>query len=142
MKSFFHLNYFGASSFILTNDRYLHCKTVPFYIFATTCEGHYELEYDNGPPVVCEEGGGFFASPETPLKIRHYVKSNTNRMTVRYIHFVITDTIGQDPFLMRKISPVVSSEFVKKNSAKIDCLIAGEASEIALNAVGPENWTT
>lgn len=103
------LRYAQTFQFAMRNDAFCHCKTIPFYIFAQAFEGHYEIEA-NGEFAVCEEGGAFFVSPNTPLKIWHYVNKKSGVMRVRFVHFILENPQGFDPFFQYKPQLAVSRE--------------------------------
>ncbi len=112
-----HIQLAFANDFTVEKNGYLHCKTTPFYIFAQAYEGHYELSAGTRS-AVCEEGGAFFAPPDVPLRIRHYVNPKTGRMRVRFLHFMISDGIGFDPFSSR-ILPLAVSAADSKTPARL-----------------------
>ena len=95
------IRYAEAGDFSMTQEGYLHCKTLPVYIFAQAYEGWYELEA-GGEAVRCEEGGAFFTPPNLPLKIRHHVNRASGVMRVRYVHFLTENALGLDLFSGRK----------------------------------------
>lgn len=96
------LRYAQAAEFSLTDNGFCHQKTIPFYIFAQAFEGHYEVEAD-GEFAVCQEGGAFFVPPDTPLKIWHYVNKTSGVMRIRFVHFIIENSRGIDPFFQQKL---------------------------------------
>lgn len=124
------------SSFETDRDNWLHCKTVPYYIFAQTSRGHYELEHDGGA-AVCEEGGAFFVPCGTPLRIRHRT-GRGGRMAVRFFHFMIEDARGRDIFADREIPETVSAADCRAPVRILRELLskgAGEANAAELNGL-------
>lgn len=112
--SVYKVRFVMANEITVQKDGFLHCKTTPFYIFAQAFEGHYEVESEKHQ-AVCEPGGAFFSAPGTPLRIHHFVDPKTGWMHIRYLHFMLENEHGIDPFAVRSL-PLAISAF---NSNKI-----------------------
>lgn len=83
-----------SGAFTMSSDGRLHCKTVPYYIFAQAQEGSYELTAGNERARL-SEGEAFLTAPNIPLKIWHWVNPESGNMKVRYLHFrfLMMDTL-------------------------------------------------
>ena len=122
------IRYAEAGDFSMTQEGYLHCKTLPVYIFAQAYEGWYELEA-GGEAVRCEEGGAFFTPPNLPLKIRHHVNRASGVMRVRYVHFLTENALGLDLFSGRKPLLALSAAECAEAAALLARILAGEVAD-------------
>lgn len=105
----YRIRFAAADALTIRNDGWLHCKTTPFYIFAQAIEGHYEVEIP-GEKAICEVGGAFFSAPRTSLRIHHFVNPQSGQMRIRYLHFMLENAQGADPFSVRRLPLAVSAE--------------------------------
>lgn len=121
------IRYAEANDFTMEQEGYLHCKTLPLYIFAQAYEGWYEIESD-GESACCEEGGAFFTPPNRLLKIRHHVNRRTGVMRVRYIHFLTENATGL-VFGGRKPLLALSAADCAGPAALLARILSGEAED-------------
>lgn len=122
------LRYAEGGDFQMRNDGFLHCKTLPLYIFAQAYEGFYEIEAGN-EFAVCEEGGAFFTPPNVPLKIRHRVNAATGVMRVRYIHFIAETETGLDLFSGRKLQLALPAAACAAPAERLAALLKNDAPD-------------
>lgn len=122
------LRYAEGGDFQLQNDGYVHCKTLPLYIFAQAYEGFYEIEAGS-EYAVCEEGGAFFTPPNVPLKIRHRVNAATGVMRVRYIHFLAETETGLDLFSGRKLQLAIPAADCVAPAERLSALLKNDAPD-------------
>ncbi len=73
--------------FRMSEDGYVHRKTVPHIIVAQAVEGHYSIVCGDGRSTVLEEGEAFLTPPDLPLTITHHCNPRTGHMEVRWVHF-------------------------------------------------------
>ena len=106
-----------------SENGWLHCKTTPFYIFAQAYEGHYEVETPDCR-AICETGGAFFSAPGTPLRIFHFTDPRSGQMRIRYLHFVLEDASGTDPFSFRTIPLALSARETQSPARELEKLTA------------------
>ncbi len=128
----YRIRFSEAEDIRIEKDGLLHCKTTPFYIFAQSYEGHYELEI-HGRKFPCEPGGAFFTAPGTPLRIVHYVDPGTKVMRIRFLHFMLENAQGADPFAVRTLPVAVSAEQAKAPAKELAHLLRTEREPFSDN---------
>lgn len=119
-----------SGAFTMSSDGRLHCKTVPYYIFAQAQEGSYELTAGNGHARL-SEGEAFLTAPNIPLKIWHWVNPGSGNMKVRYLHFrfLMMDTLDPlDAYSLPLRADKAASDRIGRHVSRIIELAAEEYS--------------
>lgn len=112
------IDFLQYSSFVSTQNGWVHTKREPFYIFAQAMEGHYEL-YCDDEFIRLKPGEAFFAPPERLLKIYHYNDPQSGVLQVRYLHFRFRCWDILDPLTNWQFPHVIEQEAADQVGALI-----------------------
>ena len=67
------------------------------------------------------------------MRIHHFTDSKTGRMKVRYLHFILENASGTDPFSFREIPLAVSAEKSHKPAQELAHLIHSKSEPFTDN---------